>query len=75
MCSSDLARLAGWAGDLAERVTGEEPQLNSVTVGWGWCDRYLFTSARAEAELGYTHGPIEPAVADAVAWFRAQGMM
>lgn len=70
-----LARLGGWAGDVVEAWSGDEPQLNSATVAWGYCDRYLFTSARAEAELGYTHGPIEPAVADAAAWMRAQGMM
>lgn len=70
-----LARVGGWAGDLRERLTDAEPELNSATVAWGYCDRYLFTSARAEAELGYTHGPIEPAVADAAAWFRARGLL
>jgi dihydroflavonol-4-reductase len=70
-----LAAFGGWAGDLQERLTDAEPVLNSVTVGWGYCTNYQFTSAKAERELGYTHGPIEPAVIDAIAWMRANGMV
>lgn len=68
------ARLAGLAGDAWERLSDGEPELNSVIVGWGHCTTFQFSSSKAERELGYTHGPIEPAVADAMAWFRAQGM-
>lgn len=70
-----ISTVFGWAGDLQERFSAKEPLLNSVTVGWGYCTTYKFSSVRAERELGYTHGPLEPAVADAVAWFRAQGML
>jgi dihydroflavonol-4-reductase len=31
----------------------------------------FFSSARAERELGYTHRPAAQAIADAIAWFRA----
>jgi dihydroflavonol-4-reductase len=65
----------GWAGDLQESLSGTEPLLNSVTVRYGYCDTFRFTSAKAERELGYTAGPMEPAVADALAWFRAAGMV
>ncbi|MFN7142441.1 MAG: SDR family oxidoreductase [Myxococcota bacterium] len=70
-----ISNVFGWAGDLQERFTEAEPLLNSVTVGWGYCTTFQFSSEKAERELGYTHGPLEPAVADAVAWFRAQGML
>ena len=35
--------------------------------------RMFFSSAKAEAELGYRARPAEEALADAVAWFRQQG--
>jgi dihydroflavonol-4-reductase len=37
--------------------------------------RMFFTSAKAEAELGYRPRPVRRAVEDAVAWFRANGMV
>lgn len=70
-----IARGFGFAGDLQEKLTGGEPMLNSVTVRYGYCKSFQFSSAKAEQELGYTHGPIEPAIADAVTWFRASGML
>ena len=33
----------------------------------------FFSSASAEAELGYRARPAREAIADAVAWFRAHG--
>jgi dihydroflavonol-4-reductase len=35
--------------------------------------KMFFTSAKAERELGYTSRPIEEALRDALAWFRARG--
>ncbi|MES2642942.1 MAG: NAD-dependent epimerase/dehydratase family protein [Myxococcota bacterium] len=70
-----IARGFGLAGDVQEKLTGSEPMLNSVTVRYGYCKSFQFSSAKAEQELGYTHGPIEPAIADAIAWFRASGML
>ena len=37
--------------------------------------KMFFTSAKATAELGYTPRPVRLAVEDAVAWFRANGMV
>lgn len=70
-----VARGFGLAGDLQERISGEEPLLNSVTVRYGYCRTFQFSSDKAERELGYTHGPIERAVSDAAIWFRSKGMM
>jgi len=71
-----LAALAvGFAGDLQHRITGKEPLITSNSVRWGYCSTFQFSSAKAERELGYTHGPLEPAIADALAWFRAHGML
>lgn len=70
-----LALPVGWAGDFWQLVTGREANINSVTVRYGYLDGYRFTSAKAEAELGYVISPIEPAVRDAIAWFREHRMM
>lgn len=37
--------------------------------------KMFFTSAKAEAELGYRSRPIDAALKDALAWFRARGYM
>lgn len=70
-----LARLVGAAGDLAERFSRADPLVNSVTIRYAFTDRFQFASDRARAELGYRAGPIEPAIADALAWFRARGVL
>ncbi len=70
-----LATLAaGYLGDAYQAATGREPLFNSVAARYAYTDRFQFTSARAEAELGYRAGPLEPAITDALAWFRAHGM-
>ena len=70
-----LAALIGWFGDLRERVTGEEPMLSSVKIRYAYCRSHRFSSDKARRELGYSPGPIEPAIADALDWFRANGML
>jgi dihydroflavonol-4-reductase len=37
--------------------------------------KMFFSSAKAIAELGYAPRPARVAVADAIAWFRANGMV
>jgi len=69
-----LARIAGLAGDLAERL-GRDPLITSTTVRYAYTEGFQFSSDRAVRELGYSMSPIEPAIADALAWFRAQGML
>ncbi len=58
-----LAKFAG----VAPLVTREMLEMSRKKM--------FFSSARARAELGYAPRPAEDAVRDAVAWFRAQGMV
>ncbi len=69
------AQLAGLGGDLYQALTGRDADLNSATVRWAYATNFTFTSARARRELGYSPGPIEPAIAAAVDWFRGAGML
>jgi dihydroflavonol-4-reductase len=62
-----------YVSEFFARLTGgREPR---VTVdGVLLAKKYMyFSSAKAERELGYTHRPIEEALRDAIAWFRAGG--
>lgn len=70
-----LALPVGWLGDVAQVVRGRESDINSVTVRYAYLDGYKFSSAKAERELGYHIGPLEPAIADAITWFQAHGML
>lgn len=65
-----IAALAeGWA-----RISGQEPFLSFDTLRMS--SHYMYYSpARAQAELGYTARPWQQAVTDALAWFRAHGML
>lgn len=70
-----VALALGYAGDLRHRLTGREPTINSTQARWAYTRRFRFSSAKAERALGYRHGPIEPAIEAAIAWFRRRGMM
>ena len=59
----------GWA-----RVSGREPMLTLDGLRMAGRPMY-FSSAKAEAVLGHRARPWREAVGDAVAWFRAQGML
>jgi len=37
--------------------------------------KMFFTSAKAQAELGYGHRPVLEALRDAIAWFRQASMI
>jgi dihydroflavonol-4-reductase len=54
------------------QVTGKEPMLTVDALNMSK-RRMFFTSAKAEAELGYTARPYVEAIADAMAWFREHG--
>jgi dihydroflavonol-4-reductase len=73
-----VPRAAAWLfgkwGDLVER-TGRDPVVNSTQIRYAYTDRFRFRSDRAARELGYQVGPLEPALRDAIAWFRARGML
>jgi dihydroflavonol-4-reductase len=64
-----LAAPYGWFGDLREALGGET-LVNTVTLRYAYCHTFIFTSAKAERELGYRHGPLDDAIRDAIAWFR-----
>ena len=68
------AKVFGAFGDLVERL-GREPLVNSTQIRYAYTDRFRFASDKAARELGYTFGPIEPAIRDAIAWFRANAML
>jgi dihydroflavonol-4-reductase len=54
------------------QITGKEPQLTVDALNMSK-RRMFFTSAKAEAELGYSARPYREAIADAMAWFRQHG--
>jgi dihydroflavonol-4-reductase len=56
------------------RLTGIEPMLTRDHIKMAR-KRMFFSSAKAQADLGYAPRPAAVAVADAVAWFRQVGML
>ncbi len=56
------------------RLTGFTPALTRETLAMAR-KKMFFSSAKAEEELGYRARPAREAIADALAWFRAQGML
>jgi len=68
------AWLVGKWGDLVER-RGKDAVVNSTQIRYAFTDRFRFRSDKAARELGYRPGPLEPALRDAIDWFRAHGML
>ena len=56
------------------RLTGKEPMVTFDSLRMARKKMY-FSSARAERELGYRARPADQALADAIQWFRAAGMV
>ncbi len=54
------------------KIAGIEPVVTRDILAMAK-KKMFFSSAKAQAELGYTHRPAREAIADAVAWFRAEG--
>jgi len=63
-----------WGAEMVARVTGREPLLTRDALRMSRY-RMFFSSDRARAELGYAPRPYREALADALAWFRAEGMV
>jgi dihydroflavonol-4-reductase len=63
-----------YAAEAIARVTGREPFLTVDSLKMAGHHMY-YSSAKAEAELGYRAGSYRDALADALAWFRAAGMI
>ena len=72
---ANLLMPAAWIGERIARLAGgREPML--TVDGLRMSKKIMFfSSARAERELGYTHRPAEAAIADAIAWYRANGYL
>jgi len=60
--------------EAAGRLTGKEPMVTFDSLRMARKKMY-FSSAKAERELGYRARPADQALADAVQWFRAAGML
>jgi dihydroflavonol-4-reductase len=69
-----LSAPAGWAGDVLEALGGS-PLITSVTLSFAYCPDFVFSSDKARRELGYTTGPLDRGIEDALAWFRARGVL
>ena len=63
-----------WVNEQIARVAGGDPFLNLDSLRMAKY-RMFFTSAKAEAELGYRARPHREALTDAIAWFRDAGMV
>lgn len=68
-------RGVGLLGDVQAAVTGSEPLINSATSRWAITPRFIFTSAKAQRQLGYEISPLEPAIAACADWFKTQDML
>lgn len=66
---NSLAHMGGMAGDLWTRLRGQEGSLNSAAARMGQLFHY-YSSAKATVELGYQHGPIDPAIIASAEWCR-----
>ena len=63
-----------WANEMIARVTGKEPFLTRDALRMARHNMY-YSSAKARSALGYRTRPYEAALADAIGWFRAAGML
>ena len=63
-----------YAAEAFARLTGREPFLAVDSLRMAAHHMY-YSSAKAEAQLGYRAGAYRDALADALAWFRSAGMI
>jgi len=63
-----------WANEQLRKVIGGDPFLTVDSLKMAK-HRMFFSSAKAEAELGYRARPHHEALVDAIAWFRDAGMI
>jgi dihydroflavonol-4-reductase len=63
-----------WGAEAVAWMTGREPFVTADALRMAGHHMY-FTSAKAEAQLGYSARPYREALADALAWFGAAGML
>jgi dihydroflavonol-4-reductase len=65
---------AAWFMEGLARLTGLPPMMTRDHIKMAR-HRMFYSSAKAMRELGYAPRPLRAAVEDAVAWFRANGML
>ena len=65
---------AAFVKEKLAKVTGIEPMMTRDHLKMAR-KKMFYSSAKAKAELGYNPRPVRLAVEDAVAWFRANGML
>ena len=63
-----------WAMERVANVTGKPPLMTPDILTMAR-KKMFFSSAKAQAELGYAPRPAAEAVAGALAWFRAEGYL
>ena len=63
-----------WAAEAVARVTGKEPFLTADALRMSRY-RMFFSSAKAQAELGYTARPYRAGIEDALTWFGSNGYL
>jgi len=69
-----VALAAGYADELFSRLTGREPQIPVEGVKMSR-HRMFVQSDKAERELGYRPGAVEPALERAVRWYADHGYL
>ena len=62
------------AAEAVAKLTGKEPFLTADALRMSR-HKMFFSSAKAEAQLGYRARPYRTALADAVTWFKAAGLI
>lgn len=70
-----LATIAAVGSELHGKLTDRSPLVNRNTIAWGYCSRFIFTSAKARRDLGYDPGSPDEGVQAALDWFRANGRL
>jgi dihydroflavonol-4-reductase len=66
-----IRRIGGLYGDWSAALTGRETDINSASIAMS-SHFGFYSSARAEAELGYRHRPANEAAQAAWEWFQEQ---
>jgi dihydroflavonol-4-reductase len=65
---------AAWFMEGLARLTGIPPMMTRDHIKMAR-HKMFYSSAKAMSELGYAPRPARAAIEDAVAWFRANGML
>jgi len=63
-----------WAAESFARLSGKDPFLTLDSLKMS-AHHMFFSSEKAATELGYAARPYAQAIVDAIAWFRAAGMI